>query len=54
MSKDMFDCQYNFTSKCIDPNNKDCDNCPLKSCMNCDNSWSSNVCSQCKFSDERN
>ncbi len=47
--QDLFNCEYIFTMKCIDQENKDCDKCPLKSCNNCDNNWSSHVCNQCRF-----
>lgn len=47
---DHFNCEFKFTNKCIDKENVDCDKCLLKSCSLCDNSWSSNVCNQCKFS----
>lgn len=50
--KDMFHCRFLYTDKCIDKENKDCNNCKLKDCNSCDNSWSSNVCSQCKFNKE--
>jgi hypothetical protein len=46
--KDMFYCKYKFTDKCVDKEKVDCDNCFVKACNQCENSWSSNVCGQCK------
>lgn len=46
---DHFNCSLKFTSKCIDKERIDCNKCQLKLCNSCDNSWSSNVCNQCKL-----